>query len=142
MSGIALFSLKYPSLLQFEHERQYEPTVRHNLNNLYSIERAPCGIYMRERLDGLPSSIMRSAFLPVFHLLQRTKELEKWKFLDKFYLLSLDGTGFFTSRKVHCDPCCGKVHKRGAKDEYTSYHHPMIAGSMVHPESQHPGETL
>ena len=26
MSGIALFSLKYPSLLQFEHERQYEPT--------------------------------------------------------------------------------------------------------------------
>lgn len=134
MSGFAVFSLKYPSLLQFDHERQYEPTVRHNLTHLYGIERAPCDTYMRERLDGLPLSIIRSALAPVFHLLQRSKEMEKWKFLDKFYLLSLDGTGFFTSHKVHCDQCCEKVHKRGTKDEYTTYHHQMIVGSIVHPE--------
>ncbi|ESQ14574.1 MAG: hypothetical protein N838_05585 [Thiohalocapsa sp. PB-PSB1] len=40
MSGLALFGLKYPSLLQFEHDRR-EKTTRANLHALYGIERAP-----------------------------------------------------------------------------------------------------
>ena len=40
MSGLALFGLKYPSLLQFDHDRQ-EETTRANLKALYGVERAP-----------------------------------------------------------------------------------------------------
>ena len=50
MSGLALFGLKYPSLLQFDHDRQ-EATVRANLRALYGVERAPCDTRLRERLD-------------------------------------------------------------------------------------------
>jgi len=41
MSGLAIFSLKYPSLLQFDNCR-HDAIVRHNLQTLYGIEQAPC----------------------------------------------------------------------------------------------------
>lgn len=44
MSGLAVFGLKYPSLLQFDRSRDDE-IVRHNLRTLYGIEQAPCDTY-------------------------------------------------------------------------------------------------
>ena len=42
MSGLAIFHLKYQSLLQFDRDRQTEPNIRHNLQTLYQIENTPC----------------------------------------------------------------------------------------------------
>src|ERR687896_2070623 len=40
MSGLAVFGLKYPSLLKFDEERQ-EASVRHNLSSFYTGWSAP-----------------------------------------------------------------------------------------------------
>jgi hypothetical protein len=40
MSALAIFGLKYPSLLEFE-EHKNETAIRHNLKTLYGVERAP-----------------------------------------------------------------------------------------------------
>ena len=50
MSGLAVFGLKFPSLLQFDKGRDDE-IIRHNLQTLYGIKQAPCDTYLRERLD-------------------------------------------------------------------------------------------
>ena len=50
MAGLAVFGLKYPALLQFDHDRG-DATVRANLKALYGIERVPCDTRLRERLD-------------------------------------------------------------------------------------------
>ena len=42
MSGLAVFGLKYPSLLQFDRDARTDEVVRANLSSLYGIERAPC----------------------------------------------------------------------------------------------------
>ncbi len=41
MSGVAVFSLKYPSLLQFDQHQDKEELVRKNLRALYGIKQAP-----------------------------------------------------------------------------------------------------
>ena len=41
MSGLAVFGLKYPSLLNFD-EDQDDPIIRHNLKTLYGVDLAPC----------------------------------------------------------------------------------------------------
>jgi len=43
---------------------------------------------------------MRPAFLGNFRRLQRGKALESLVFMDWYYLLALDGTGFFSSEKL------------------------------------------
>ncbi|NEX22188.1 transposase, partial [Thiorhodococcus mannitoliphagus] len=61
MSGLALFGLKYPSLLQFDQDCR-EETTRANLKALYGIEQAPSDTRLRERLDELDPSPMRPLY--------------------------------------------------------------------------------
>ena len=131
VSALALFSLKYSSLLQFDDDRKsLEKPLRHNLSTLYGVKRAPCDTQMRERLDGQELTGIRSANKAIINSLQRGKALEQWKFFDQYYLVSLDGTGFFSSHTIHCDSCCEKHYKKGEDITYT---HQMVVGSIVHP---------
>lgn len=129
MSGLALFGLKYPSLLQFEHDRQAEAT-RANLRTLYGVERAPCDTRFRERLDEVTPSDLCPLYQALFTQLQRGKGLEGFAYLDGHYLLSRDGTGYFSSQKVHCAPCAEKHHRDGT----TTYYHQMLGAVLVHPD--------
>ncbi len=51
MSGLAVFGLKYPSLLPFDLAYQDESLIRGNLKRLYGVEHAPCDTQLRTRLD-------------------------------------------------------------------------------------------
>ena len=96
MSGLAVFGLKYPSLLQFDRDARTDELVRANLRSLYGIERAPCDTALRERLDEVDPRQLRAVFKRVFARLQRGKGLEGFTCLDGHYLLSVDGTGYFS----------------------------------------------
>ena len=82
MSGLAIFGLKCPSLLQFDRQRR-DPVEAHNLRTLYGVERVPCDTQMREILDGVDPSLLRPAFKAVFSLLQRGKGLESYRCSEK-----------------------------------------------------------
>ena len=129
MSGLAVFGLKYPSLLQFDQDQNVELT-RTNLHNLYGIEQAPCDTYLRERLDEVNPQALRACFTQLFSVLQRGKGLEGFSFLDGHYLLSIDGTGYFSSSQVHCDQCCEKHHRDGR----ITYYHQLLGAVLVHPD--------
>ena len=100
MSAFAVFSLKSPSLLAFDQER-----TEGNLHTIYGIERVPCDTRMREILDPISPTWLRPAFQSVFRQLQRGKALEAMTWLDGHYLLALDGTGYFSSKTMHCASC-------------------------------------
>ncbi len=129
MSGLAIFSLKYPSLLSFDRASRNDKTVKHNLKKLFGVRATPCDTAMRERLDKVDPFQLRGAFKKVFAALQRGKGLEPFNYLGH-YLLSVDGTGYFSSSTVHCDQCCKKHHRDGS----VSYYHMMLGAVLVHPE--------
>jgi hypothetical protein len=129
MSGLALFGLKYPSLLQFDQSRQLD-THRANLKSLYGIERAPCDTRFRERLDEVDPSLLHPLYKRLFSALQRGKGLEGFSYLGGHYLLSLDGTGYFSSNTIHCEQCCEKHHRNGT----VTYYHQMLGAVLVHPD--------
>jgi len=107
MSAFAMFSLKDPSLLAFDYRRSDA-----NLKALFGIGRIPSDTQMREILDPVDPEQLRPAFGDVFRPLQRGKVLERFWFFGG-YLLSLDGTGYFSSQKVHCPSCQVKEHANG-----------------------------
>ena len=130
MSGLAVFGFKFPSLLQFEKSVDSEPMISRNLRTLYGVKKAPSDTCMRERLDQIDPGQLRRPFKQIFSHLQRGKALEQYRYLDGHYILSLDGTGQFSSEKVHCDQCCSKKHRNGK----TSYYHHMVGAVIVHPD--------
>ena len=86
---------------------------------------------MRTILDDVNPVGIRPQFKRVIQQLHRGKELEKMRYMGQYYLLSLDGTGYFKSEKVHCVNCLGKYYKRSGK---TIYEHQLLSGAIVHPE--------
>jgi len=132
MSGLALFSLKYPSLLTFDNDRT-DDIIKHNLRSLFGIRQVPCDTYLRERLDLVEPTQLRKLFKTLFAQFQRSKQLETFQFIDNHYLLSVDGTGFFSSHHVHCDQCCIKHHRNGSK----TYYHQLLGAAIVHPDQTH-----
>ena len=127
MSAFAMFSLKAPSLLAFDKERAED-----NLQRVYGIKRVPCDTRMREILDPVDPESLRPAYKQMFSRLQRGKALEDMVFVQGHYLLALDGTGYFSSKKVHCDSCLEKHHRNGT----VTYAHQLLGAALIHPDKR------
>jgi len=126
LSAVALFSLKDPSLLAFQERRNDE-----NMKNLFRIRQVPSDTQMREILDPLQPDSLRPLFNDVLRLLQRGKALEPYVFHEGCYLLSLDGTEYYASKKVHCDSC---LRRKNRKTGEMTYYHQMLGAVLVHPD--------
>lgn len=127
MAGFAMFSLKDPSLLAFDERRLERP---HNLKTIYGLGSIPCDTSIREILDGVDPNDLRPLFREAFRRLQRGKALEQMVFMQGCYLLNLDGTGYFSSNKLHSAACMEKHHKNGK----VTYYIQAIGASIVHPD--------
>jgi hypothetical protein len=127
MSAFAMFSLKSPSLLAFDRERTEE-----NWHTIYGIQRVPCDTHMREILDPVSPEALRPVFKRVVSQLQRSQALAPMLFLDDSYLLALDGTGYFSSKAIHCASCLQQVHRDGT----ITYAHQMLGAAIIHPDVQ------
>lgn len=127
MSAFAMFSLKDPSLLAFDQRRQ-DPSD--NFRTVYGIETVPCDTQMRTILDPVEPAQLRPMFQDVFRSLQRGKALESFAYLDGHYLVSLDGTSYFSSKKVHCESCLKRQHSNGS----VTYSHQFLGATLVHPD--------
>jgi hypothetical protein len=111
MSGLAVFGLKFPSLLKFDESKD-EKEIKHNLRTLYHVKQTPSDTYIRERCDKVDPQEVRKVYKKVLACVQRGKALEEFAYLDNHYLLPGDGTGFFTSNSIHCKNCCVKHHQK------------------------------
>ena len=130
MSGFAMFSLKAPSLLAFDKRRQ-EETKLVNLTRIYQIDVAPCDSQMREILDEVLPEELSPVYTEIFRQAQRGKVLEKLVFMKGCYLVSVAGTEYFSSKKIHCPSC---LEKKNAKTGEIRYSHQMLGAALVHPD--------
>ena len=125
MSAFAMFSLKSPSLLAFDQER-----TAGNLQRVYGMKRVPCDTAMREILDPVKPQYLRPLFKDIFCALQRGQALEEMVFVERHYLLALDGTGYFSSQQIHCASCLEQHHRNGT----ITYSHQMLGAALIHPD--------
>ena len=126
MAAFAVFSLKSPSLLAFDRARRNP-----NFQSLYHIQHVPCDTAMREILDPVSPLELRGAFQDVFRQVQRGKLLESYVFYQGCYLLLLDGTGYFSSKTIHCASCLTKVNEQTGE---VTYSHQMLGACLAHPD--------
>jgi hypothetical protein len=127
MSGFAMFSLKVPSLLAFK-ARQSDDT---NLQTIYNIENVPSDTQMRTILDEVEPADIEPSFNDIFRKLQRGKVLEPMVFMNRCYLVSIGGTGYFSSNKIHCDSYCMKTNSKTGE---ITYQDKMLDAAIVHPD--------
>jgi len=132
MSAFAMFNLKFPSLLQFDQKRKEAGEELKNLQRIYGIENVPCDSRMREINDTIdPKEYIAPVFKAIFRQLQRGKALEPMVFYKGCYILNLDGTGIFSSKKLTAPFC---MEKKNKKTGQITYYTQMLGAAIVHPD--------
>lgn len=123
MSAFAMFATKEPSMLSFQdHQREL------HIEKPFKIDAVPSDTQMREILDGIEIEPLNEAFADLFWELQRGRELKQWLFDGKYYLVAIDGSGYFCSDHIKCDHCM--VRRINGKEQY---YHQVVAAVLVHP---------
>ena len=63
------------------------------------------------------------------HRLIRMRALERFRLLDKYYLVAIDGSGLFSTNKRHCKYCLEKRSKETG--EVIKYQHYIVDSKLV-----------
>jgi hypothetical protein len=128
MSGFAMMFYQDSSLLQFQ-QRLQEAIHTNNLQTLFQVESLPKDSQMREVIDEIESQELEPLFEDFFRPLQRGKHLEGYRVLGDYYVISIDGSGYFGSEKIHCNGCLEKGSKKGSK----RYEHQIVQAALMRP---------
>ena len=127
MSGLAMFSLKCPSLLNFEERTRHESR---NLKRVFNIEAIPSDTQFRTVMDKVPANSIRHKLIEAAQRFQKARGFKPYRYHRNKMLVSIDGVEHFCSEKIHCKHCLTRKHRNGK----TSYHHQMLCAVMVHPD--------
>jgi len=126
LSGFAMFSLKDSSLLEFDERREKDG----NLKRIYGLTNIPCDTQMRTIVDVVSPAYLKPVFKDVLCHMRQAGVLAQLKFRGH-YLISLDGTGYFSSATIHCASC---LEKKSSKTGEVTYAHQALVGAIVHPD--------
>lgn len=127
MAAFSVFFMQSPSFLA--HQAVMQQTKGHsNAASLFGLERIPSDPQIRNLLDPLQPADLSAPFWDVFDVVQEGGELAAYRSFAGNWLVSLDGTQYFFSTKIHCQRCTVTVH--GETEYYT---HTAITPVLVAP---------
>ena len=130
LSATAMFFVQDRSLLQFQRrfERQFQAN---NLSSTFGVQNIPCDSQFRDLLDRHHYAPVLPTFADWIARLQRFKWLQHFQIFDARYLITLDGSQYFSSELVKCKHCL-----TATKDGVTRYHHDILQAAIVHPDKR------
>lgn len=105
---------------------------RSNAESLFRMKRIPCDNQIRSLLDPVAPDQLFPLFRTIFQALEQSGQLDSFRFLADNLLISLDGTRYFSSQKIHCQNCSHST----TDDGVTTYFHDVIIPVLVAPDNK------
>jgi hypothetical protein len=126
LAAFSVFFMQLPSFLAYQRLMQQQ-RGRNNAHSLFGVQRIPSDPEIRNLLDPLSAQDVRAPFWAILDLLDEAGYLADYRYAGST-LLSLDGTGYFSSQTIHCDNCSTAVH-----GDTTYYSHSVLLPALVQP---------
>ncbi len=128
LGAFAVFFTQSPSFLAHQKSME-EAKGQNNARSLFGMDRIPCDIHIRDLLDEVAPSNILPVFGDVFEALKADGALSSFLSCFGGLLIALDGTEYFSSKKLHCPNCSSRQHKNGS----TTYFHSVVTPVVVAP---------
>ena len=130
LTGLLLFVLKLGARRQIKYQLN-KGNVVETLKRVfgYRAEKIPHGDTLNACLSKLAPENLSNLRIPMIRGLIRKKCFEKYRLLGKYYLIVIDGTGYLSFSKRHCDRCLKKRLKNGE----VIYCHPVLEAKLILP---------
>jgi len=131
LASFGVFFLQSPSFLAHQRDMQRRKG-ENNASGLFGVKDIPSDGQIRNILDPLDAGQMATVFWGVYAELAAGGYLNDYQGVAETRLISLDGTQYFSSQKVHCDNCRVTV-----KDEEKHYAHQVLLAVLCAAEQAH-----
>ncbi len=123
---ILKFLFRYRSLNAFVLEFKNNQIAIENLKKYFKIHEIPDEETIKNILSLIPTTAMNQLLRKLNQRIERKKITTKLKFMEKYELLSIDGSGQFSSYKISCPKCTTKKI-----DGKTLYMHSQLVATLV-----------
>jgi hypothetical protein len=100
-----------------------------NAQSLFKLLEIPCDNQIRNLLAPIPASTVFGAFKTTYQWLETNRVIKEFKYLDNQILMALDGTEYYSSKKINCPHCNCRKHKNGS----ITYYHQVVTPVIVSP---------
>jgi hypothetical protein len=131
MSAFAVFYMQSPSFLAYQRDMQRQ-RGQNNAQSLFGVAQIPSDSQLRNLLDPLDPAGLQSPFWAIYAQLEAAGHLTDYVGVAGTRLISLDGSQYFSSQKLHCPNCCTTV-----RDEQSYYAHTVMLAVLCAPDQEH-----
>jgi hypothetical protein len=129
LSAFALFFFQSSSWLEFQTKMEKKKALN-NARSLFGIENIPTSNHISAIIDELNPNLLSSIFDDICSMLVEENIIKSFEFLGvKTLLVAIDGTQYYSSKKINCEHCLTKTH-----NEVITYSHSALVASIVSPE--------
>ena len=131
LGGFSVFFTQCPSFL--EHQTlMKEKKGKSNAESLFGLEKIPCDNQIRTLLDPIPAKTIFKTFKTAKEWLEEKGIINQFKYLNNQLLIALDGTEYYSSKKINCPHCNCRNHRNGE----ITYYHQVITPVIVSPQKK------
>lgn len=131
MGAFSVFFTQSASFL--EHQRLMKSSKgKDNASSLFFLNEIPCDNQIRSLLDPLPAVTISGCFEQIYQWLKNHGVIKNFLYLNEEILIALDGTEYFSSKKINCPHCNVRQHRNGT----TTYFHACVTPTVVSPNKK------
>jgi hypothetical protein len=123
--------MQSPSFLAHQRDMQRRKG-KNNAESLFGVREIPTNGQIRNLMDPVDPLSLGEPFWQVLEALQAGKQLEGYRGVGNTWLISLDGSVYFSSQKIHCDNCRVQV-----RNERAYYSHMVMGAVLCAPGKEH-----
>ena len=127
LSAFSVFFTQCPSFLTYQKSME-QNKGNNNGRTLFGIDKIPCDNQIRDLLDPVHASCIAPVFDQTLNMLQETNVIDDFRSFNNDLLIALDGTWYYSSKKINCQNCLTKEHKEGT---ITYYHNTLLPVVVV-----------
>ena len=132
MGAFSVFLTQSPSFLAHQEDLKRRKG-RCNAESLFGMEQIPSDNQIRSLLDPVAPSYVAPVFRDIYHRLDRAAVLDGFRSHAHCLLIAMDGTQYFSSKKIHCLNCSSRELSNGT----TTYYHTVLTPVIVQAGNEH-----
>jgi hypothetical protein len=134
-AGIGAFSVFFtqsPSFLAQQRDMKLRKGSS-NAERLFELREIPSDNQIRSLLAPVSPMQLSGYYRQLFRDLERAGVLKGFQSFAKMLLVAIDGTEYFSSKKIHCEQCSQRTLKNGE----SNYFHSVLTLVIVQPGNEH-----
>ena len=128
LGAFSVFFTQSPSFLAYQRDLKLRKG-RSNAEKLFTLRDIPSDNQIRSLLDPISPKYMEGYYRKIFQDLERDGVLIEFQSFANMLLVAMDGTEYFSSKKIDCEQCSQRILKNGEINYFHSVLTPVIVQS-------------